>query len=483
MKKWMIRLFWVTLLGALGYGGWLYFGPDEEATTVEYRTLEATVEPHDFTASVLSTGTVKTRVGAQVNVGARVSGKVLKLNVNIGDEVKKGEVIAEIESDDLSAKVEQREAELNSVHVQIEAHKARAEAQIKQLEKTINQRQVELETAQRQLQAIAAERKAEVEVSKSQIRENRAAREYAEKDVSRMKKLFADGLLPEQTLDKARTEFTTASSRVGAAQKQMQLSETRLKENVAIQHEAVRKAEAVLAVSRQELETIKQTSLADIAVLEAGIPKLESLLQETRIQLSYATITAPIDGIIGTVTTQEGETFAAGFNAPTFVTVVDLSQLQVDAYVDEVDIGKIKVGQRATFTVDAFPNEEFKGTVTAIYPTAIIQDNVVYYDVVIVIEPGFEGRLRPEMTANVTIVTTEKMGVPAIPTKALQRKAGTYVVAVKTETGLEPREVQTGMDDGIMLEIISGVAAGEQVIYEIEVQPAPADNGEKEKKK
>ena len=89
--------------------------------------------------------------------------------------------------------------------------------------------------------------------------------------------------------------------------------------------------------------------------------------------------------------------------APTFVTIIDLQRLQVDAYVDEVDIGKVKVGQRAVFTVDAFPGTEFEGQVSAIYPKAVIQDNVVNYDVVVDIQTPYHGRLRPEMTASVTI--------------------------------------------------------------------------------
>ena len=355
MRKWFKRLVVLGILAGLSYGAWVYFGKEEEKKPVEIRQMEATVEPHDFTASVLATGTVKTRVGAQVNVGARVSGKVKKLNVNIGDEVKRGEVIAEIEHDDLDANVKQRQAELASVQVQVESMSAKAEAQKKQLERIVSQRELEVSTAKRRLQALAAEGQASIELYESQIRESQAARDYASKDVARMEKLYKGGFLPEQTLDKSKTELATSRSRLESARKQLELTRTKMEEDLALQEAAILSAEATLATARQELDTLAKTTEADIAVLEAGLPKLESLLQETRIKLSYATVTAPIDGIIGTVSTQEGETVAAGFNAPTFVTVVNLTQLQVDAYVDEVDIGKIKVGQPASFTVDAFP--------------------------------------------------------------------------------------------------------------------------------
>ena len=106
--------------------------------------------------------------------------------------------------------------------------------------------------------------------------------------------------------------------------------------------------------------------------------------------------------MIASVSTQEGETVASGMSAPTFVTVLDLSRLQVEAYVDEVDIGRVRSGLRASFTVDAFPERTFTGTVAAIYPKAVLQNNVVNYLTIVTVDDP-ERLLRPEMTANVTI--------------------------------------------------------------------------------
>ena len=116
---------------------------------------------------------------------------------------------------------------------------------------------------------------------------------------------------------------------------------------------------------------------------EAQVKNAQASLDYSKIQLSYATIVAPINGIVETVATNEGETVAASFNTPTFVQLIDLSRLEVDTYVDEVDIGGVKIGQKATFTVDAFPDRIFHGEVEAIQPQAVIQDNVVTYDVII----------------------------------------------------------------------------------------------------
>jgi multidrug efflux pump subunit AcrA (membrane-fusion protein) len=170
--------------------------------------------------------------------------------------------------------------------------------------------------------------------------------------------------------------------------------------------------------------------------------------------------------VIGSVATQEGETVAAGLNAPTFVTIVDLARLQVDAYIDEVDIGKVEVGQQAVFTVDAFPAKEFKGRVVAIYPKAIIQDNIVKYVAAVEIDSPYEGDLRPEMTAAVDIMLESRV-VLAIPTKAVKRESGRNVVYVRGEDGPQTREVKVGWKSGPWVELVSGLAEGEEVFIEM----------------
>jgi HlyD family secretion protein len=156
---------------------------------------------------------------------------------------------------------------------------------------------------------------------------------------------------------------------------------------------------------------------------------------------------------------------------------VDLTRLQVDAYVDEVDIGKVKEGMHTTFTVDAYPSTVFEATVAAIYPTAILQDNVVYYDVVLTITDDFVGRLRPEMTANVTIHADKRDGVLSVPMRAVKRKAGVSVVQVEGADGPTSREVETGLDDGEFMEIISGLEEGQTVVYKAP-KPKKPENGE-----
>jgi RND family efflux transporter MFP subunit len=181
--------------------------------------------------------------------------------------------------------------------------------------------------------------------------------------------------------------------------------------------------------------------------------------------------------VIASVSTEEGETVAAGMQAPTFVTIIDLERLQVDAYVDEVDIGKVQVGQRAAFTVDAFPATEFEGEVSAIYPKAVIQDNVVNYDVVVDIETPYHGRLRPEMTASVTIFLEKREDVLAVPAKAVQRERGKNVVYVLADGRAEPREIKAGWRDDQWIEVATGLREGETVLLEAPGQEQPNNQG------
>jgi len=193
------------------------------------------------------------------------------------------------------------------------------------------------------------------------------------------------------------------------------------------------------------------------------VAQAQAALRYAETQLSYTRIVSPVSGVIASVSTQEGETIAAGLQAPTFVTIVDLSKLQVDALVDETDIGRVKVGDSATFTVDSYPDEEFEGRVTAIYPKAIIDQNVVNYDVVVSITNP-RGMLRPDMTANVTINVATKSNVLAVPNKAIKREEGTKVVYVIENYKPVRRRIRTGWKDSDYTEVVSGLREGDRVV-------------------
>ena len=143
-----------------------------------------------------------------------------------------------------------------------------------------------------------------------------------------------------------------------------------------------------------------------------------------------------------------------------------MARLQVEAYVDEVDIGKIKVGQHVVFTVDAFPASDFEGKVVAIYPKATIQDNVVKYVVAVEIATPYEGRLRPEMTTSVSI-QLESRTVLAIPSSAVRREGGKHFVLLSVNGRPEPREVRLGWKDGPWTEVAGGLTEGQEIFLDL----------------
>lgn len=214
-------------------------------------------------------------------------------------------------------------------------------------------------------------------------------------------------------------------------------------------------------------------------------------LAKAQTNLGYATITSPIDGVVLSKAVEEGQTVAASFSTPELFSIAkDLKDMRVIADIDEADIGEVKEGEHVTFTVDAFPNDTFDGTVTQVRQEATTTNNVVTYEVVIS-APNADLKLKPGLTANVTIYTTEKNGVLCVPSKALRYTPTAETIGKKykiqdckgknkvwTLEGnvVKAHAVQTGITDGSHTEIISGITSGTQVITELrEIMPEGAD--------
>jgi len=351
MKKWSILLIAaavaVTIFILILKGAFSGDGGGEEG---KYRTYS--VSRKDIRASVLATGIIKPKVGAEVRVGSRVSGIVKKLHANIGDVVQEGQLIAELDPTELRAKYNQAKAALEN---------------------------------------------------------SLADYRYAELDMKRQESLLEQDFISQNQFDLAEKSFEIKRSQFRQAQ-------------------------------------------ANLAYAE--------------VQLNYTRIKSPISGVVASVSTQEGETVAASFSAPTFVNIIDLSRLEIWAYVDETDIGRIEVGQKAAFTVDTYMDTDFEGTVTAIYPKAVIQDNVVNYIATIDIADFKDKRLRPEMTTTVNIYLDSREDVLVVPTGALSREGGDMMVTVLKSGKRMPVKVQTGWSSGGYTEIREGLNEEDIVIIE-----------------
>lgn len=404
MQKRQILVPVVATAVIVTFVAWLSSGRGGDGGIGSTETVVVSRRP--FAATVTALGAVKPRIGAEVRVGSRISGRVRQLRANVGDRVTIGQVIAELETADLDALVAQRRAEVR--------------------------------VAESRLAAIDAMTPSEEARAQADVDRFTAAAKTAGDDWSRQQALLRERVTSGAEADAARERHNAAQAQLESARRSLQSLRTG-----TVEH--------------------RKQGAAD---LERAI----AALQSANVDRSFAVITAPISGIVASVATQEGETVAAGLSAPTFLTIVDLSRLQVNAFVDEVDIGKVQPGQLATFTVDAFPARDFSGRVAAIYPSATIQDNVVKYVVAVDIAEGYVGLLRPEMTVGARIRVDERT-VLAIPARSIRREDGGSVVYVWANRRPQSRAIRVGWRDGPWAEVVQGLEEGERILLD---PPLPA---------
>ena len=353
----------------------------------------------DIYQKVLATGTVTLKTGAEVKIGARISGQLEKLMVKIGDIVRAGDMIATIEHEDLLARVAQFTADLKAEEARLKKIKEEGPLEINKLKAGLEELNVQISLAQKML--------------------------------SRNQALRKKGIVSESVVDEADERLLVLNAQINLVEEEIKLEEVRLQNDIRLQDAKVEKAVA-------------------------------NILEEET-QLSYATVTAPIDGVVAFVSTQEGETVVASMSAPTFVTLIDLKKIEVTAFVDETDIGKIQERQKVKFTVDAFPKKFFDAKIREIRPKAVIKDNVVNYEVMLEIFKKNISLLRPEMTANIVVTTGVHENVLTIPRGAVKRSGKKSFAVMKMEVALSEKLIELGWRDGDAQEVVSGLSDGDQV--------------------
>ena len=367
MKKLRISKIWiaVVVIVIVAVATWAMSGGKKEE---DINFKEEKVALKTLQNSVTATGTIE--AVTSVTVGTQVSGIVNKLYVDYNSQVKKGQVIAELDKTNLLS-------ELNT-----------AKANLASAQSSLN---------------------------------------YQTANMERYKTLYKKGLVSADEYENALLTYRQAKEQVASS-----------KENV----------------------------------------------QRAQTNLGYATITSPIDGTVISKSVEEGQTVAASFNTPELFTIAkDLTNMQVVANVDEADIGGVKEGDRVTFTVDAYPDDTFEGTVKQVRLEATTTNNVVTYEVVIS-APNADLKLKPGLTANVTIYTQERSGVLAVANKALRFTPTKETVGkdmkivdckgknkVWTLNGntLTAHPVTIGQSDGINTEITKGLKQGDKIVTEIVV--------------
>lgn len=398
--------------------------------TEHYRT--APVTRGDVLQTVSATGNPNAVVTVQV--GTQVSGNVSALYADFNSKVSKGDLIARIDPTLFEARVQQAQAALESARVAV----VNAQAQIQA-------RQADILTAKANLAA------AQANVVKAQ-----AAVTDAQSKYERRKAMEADKIFSKEDIETAKATWETGVGGLNAAKAQ---------EDAARQ--GVASAEAQLAVAKAGLESAN-----------AQVKQSVANLAQSQIDLDHTYIRAPVNGTVVARHVDVGQTVAASLQAPTIFEIAeDLTKMQVDTNVSEADIGKVQVGQDASFSVDAYPGRTFHGAVREIRKAPINVQNVITYDVVIGVDNA-DLKLFPGMTATVKIVTGRREGVLKVPNAALRFKPGNAPAAasrrgtaasaiwvVDAKGKPERVTVTPGATDGLSTEVNgSGLEEGTPVI-------------------
>lgn len=343
----------------------------------------ATVERGDLARSVVATGKVQPL--SKVEVKSKASGIVERLYVDYGDRVRQGQVLAELDREQLEAGVREARANQHAAEAALERNRVEAEGP--------------------DLPFLAAA-------------------------LDRARKLYADGLIAPSLLDEADKAYQMGLNKRTAARSQA-------------------------LVARAEVE------------------KARAALERAESDLRYATITSPMDGLVLSRDVEVGDAvssiFVLGSQATLVMSLGDVSEVYVLGKVDEADIGRVFLGQRARIVVESFKDRAFEGKVTKISPLGVEKDNVTTFEVrVSIANPG--GELKTNMTANAEILLEEKKGVLLVPDAALvydkERRASAEVPDPKGEGGKRKVAVKVGISNGVKAEVLEGLKEGDRVVLQ-----------------
>src|SRR6266581_2131950 len=387
----------IVVEGLVGLGVWGYLYTQSRGSQPRFRTTR--LERGPLSAAVSSTGNLNAVITVQV--GSQVSGQIKELLVDFNSVVKKGQVIARIDPDIFEAKVIQARADLDSAKA------------------TVLNQQAQVERSRADVgNARAAHAEARAQTAKAQV-----AVMDTKRDLDRKTELARRELIAKSDLDSSQAAYDSAAAQLDSAKAREQ--------SLAA---AIGSAQAQLRVTAATLDSAR-----------AQVRQKQAALHQAQADLEHTTIRAPVDGVVVSRAVDVGQTVAASLQAPTLFTIAeDLTKMQVETSVVEADIGRIKVDDRAVFTVDAFPSAKFTGQVVQIRQAAQTVQNVVTYTVVVAVANP-EGRLMPGMTANVKVIVAEKASVLKAPNAALRFRPTGVEVGTAASPGERPA-VSAGSD-------------------------------------
>lgn len=373
----------------------------------------ATAQRGSVSVQLKSTGIIKPQVGAIVKTGTRATGLIKRMLVQVGDRVKEGVLIAKIDDREERAVYQTQEAALRQ-----------AQAELTNVNKTYP---IQIDQAQATLKGSLAERR------------------FTYLTWQRNTALVATGVLEQAALDEAYQNYVVAATQAKA--------------------------------DKEALNLVEENYVTDLIKAVEGVVSAEADLENASIQISYTEIYAPLTGVVSQVTAQEGETVVTGLEVANLITILDPTRLEMLIYVDETDVGTVTKGMPVNFSVDAYPNTIFRGMVETIYPEAVIQDNIVYYQALVPLSAATALQLRPEMTTQCSIITKEIDSVIVVPNEAIKWVDGKkYVYVVDADGDATPVSPKFGIMGEENTEILSGINEGEKVATRIIIPTINADS-------
>jgi HlyD family secretion protein len=469
----------------------------------------ATVEQGSLVDSISTVGSVRAR--SDITLAFETAGRVSQVLVQEGQKVKAGDTLARLDDADLDLQVRSAQAALAVAQAQLDQLQAgpqRAEVDAAQGQVAATQAAVDQAVAQRD-ELLAGATEAQIKAAQATLQSARASYNQVKAGPS-----ASDLALAQATLDKANAvlaqaqaaydrvggraevgqlpesvalqsatidlrqaqasynalsehptaaELSAASAQVAQAEAQLAQLQASLEPQQRIAQAAVDAAQAQLAISQAQLDSLLAGApAAEITAAQARVEQAQVAVDSALLAQDRAMLTAPIDGVVAYVGVEVGE--YAGPQA-TAVTLLGESQFSIEADVDEADIGSMVIGQEVQITFDAFPGDALTGRVIAIAPQASIDLGVVSYRVTIETDSA-DMPLRAGMTANAEVVKEKRDGVLLVPNVAIavDPETGRKYVMRKTESGVEQVEITTGLTTDLYSEVVSGLAAGDQVV-------------------
>jgi HlyD family secretion protein len=410
-KRRLAVLALAVALAALA-GFWFWGG---RADAAEYMT--ARVERGNLRNTVTATGTLQ--AVTTVQVGSQASGTISALYADFNSTVKKGQVVAQLDPSVSQAQVQQAVANLQQAEAQLQS----ARAAVSQSHAGVAQSRAGITDAR--AKAIAAgsttqNQQAGVSAAEANVAVLKAQLDDAASFLRQEQTLLQSGVIAQREYDTAQTSYKTAEARYNQSVAQLRMAQLSAQSaSSAGQTQADAGVQQAQAQAQQSQGQVAGAQ-AQVENAAAQVQQARAALQLAQINLQHTTITSPIDGVVVSRDVNVGQTVAASLSAPTLFTIAqDLTQMQVIANIDQADIGLVEQAKSVSFTVDAFPSEEFKGSIQQMRLNPQNVQNVVTYNVVIDVSNP-EQKLKPGMTANLTVTIDERNDVLKVPNSALR---------------------------------------------------------------